>query len=106
MGRLYRDANRVVAWLGSGDDSRVDHDRVQSAFALMTAIRADHRRAFQISVEQTRVFMPLLSLRYWTRKWIIQEVMVAKSVVLQSESYTVPLSSLVETLSILGAHVQ
>lgn len=79
MAEIYAKADVVIAWLGSPTDStEVAFDYVQSAASGLT-------EAGLYSVEK------LCSTRYWTRKWIIQELVTAQSVVLRAGKLECPM---------------
>jgi Heterokaryon incompatibility protein (HET) len=98
MGQIYQKANYVVAWLGAFDAevdvaldfvSQVARDGFESSYAAypkkasIIAGTEGHTDDTLSSKDRTLLcFEKLLNLRYWTRKWIIQEVILANSVVL------------------------
>lgn len=72
MGSIFSTADCVISWLG---------DEAHNSRCVMKAIRATtHRRHYSIEVEQAmRAFM---MRPYWRRMWIIQEVILARDVVI------------------------
>lgn len=100
MADIYRAANVVLAWLQSADEST----DVASAFRFLPRIVAEKQYSdelsllptrfgvnvrlpkeysFQLSQSDWRSVKALYSLRYWTRKWIVQELINARTVVLR-----------------------
>lgn len=83
MGRIYTQANYVVAWLkSSGED--VWNRELSYAFDLM-------REEAHPQIPAHPYLTAFSNLRYWSRKWIIQEIIQAPTVVLQYEQHTLPM---------------
>ncbi|KAK4502890.1 hypothetical protein PRZ48_006316 [Zasmidium cellare] len=90
MAKIYGNANSVLVWLQSKSE-RID---VASAFRFIDAAatfdESDHSvsnysRAHPEKLESSwHSMQKLCNLRYWTRKWIIQELILAQRVVLQT----------------------
>ncbi|KAK4550354.1 hypothetical protein LTR36_003321 [Oleoguttula mirabilis] len=89
MADIYGMANVVLAWLQSADESAdvarafefvhaaVTYDRSEdSVYLYSRAHPRDNKRNW-------RSVKGLCGLRYWTRKWIVQELVIARTVVLQ-----------------------
>ncbi|KAK0832045.1 hypothetical protein LTR73_002332 [Friedmanniomyces endolithicus] len=85
MGDIFRSANVVLAWLGPvpSSNSYLDSNRV--AFDVEDLTRRDHH--MHVRVPQRVRDYPLghsvEGQEYWKRRWIVQEVLLARSVVLQ-----------------------
>ena len=88
MSDIYGKANVVLVWLQSAEESA----NVSRAFKFVHAA-ATHDRSTQSVLNYSREhalegkkdwqsLKRLCRLRYWTRKWIIQEVVFARTVVL------------------------
>lgn len=90
MASIYGNANSVLVWLQSASED-VD---VAKAFSFIEAATAHDETNHSIynyckshpskAVRSWRSVQKLCGLRYWTRKWIIQELVLAKTVVLQA----------------------
>lgn len=89
MAEIYGNANYVLVWLQSAGESadvarafKIVHDAVtydnstHSVYRYLRANSNDHERIWH-SIQK------LDRLRYWTRKWIIQELVLARTVVLR-----------------------
>jgi hypothetical protein len=81
MKSIYTNADRVITWLGRGDE--VSH---AASWACSEAFRMwssevqpfkDHHR-YEALIKSS---MPLFKNKYWTRAWIVQEVMVAREII-------------------------
>lgn len=79
MGDIFSAAAYVLVWLGPGNDS--------SDFAtdciVHANINADAQNIFPKALQHKRPdsVRPLLSRRYWPRMWIIQELILAREIV-------------------------
>jgi hypothetical protein len=95
---IYKLAERVIAWLGPSDDASslaywtmdsMQKQNVTPISAVMTC---------QISNEETHEeddpFRKLMDRPYWFRAWIVQEMMFARSLVIQCGSEVVLYSTL------------
>ncbi|KAL5319154.1 hypothetical protein ACEPPN_012203 [Leptodophora sp. 'Broadleaf-Isolate-01'] len=93
MGRIYRSAVKVIVWLGPSDSSTVEAMR----YFLKTRNRAKMRKSFGESLGKSPLserptanqngqlqHITSLCLReYWSRLWIIQEVILAREILVQ-----------------------
>ncbi len=90
MAEIYSNANVVLVWLQSAnEDADVGpaFDFVRTAVAHDTTDRSvfNYVQAhFRTSRSVWSSVKRLCQLRYWTRKWIIQELVMVRSVVLQT----------------------
>ncbi|TVY23832.1 Heterokaryon incompatibility protein 6,OR allele [Lachnellula hyalina] len=95
---VYKLAEKVIAWLGpSDDDSSFAYepmDLIQKrnitpvSPVIMTRISNEHAR------NEHDPFSKLMNRPYWSRAWVVQEMMFARSLVIQCGSEVVPYSSL------------
>lgn len=70
MGKVYSSATRVIMWLGHTAKPRINETPIQS-------------------------YLPfILTNEYWTRAWIMQEVILAQDAVLMVNNRLIPLSTL------------
>jgi hypothetical protein len=101
MHRIYQFAKRVIAWLGPPDEYSglaysvmilMQKRHIKSASAVITS---------QVSKEgvsnEDDAFRMLMRRPYWTRAWIVQEMMSAQSLVIQCGSAVVPYARLEES---------
>jgi hypothetical protein len=95
---IYRLAEKVIAWLGpSDDDSNFAYwsmNPIQKVnITPVSAVMTSH-----ISNEDTRnecdPFRKLMERPYWSRAWVVQEMISARSLVVQCGSEVVPYSTL------------
>ncbi|KAI1376963.1 heterokaryon incompatibility protein-domain-containing protein [Hypoxylon crocopeplum] len=91
MKTIYSKASRVIVWLGTGSKVTTDAFNVARQFGDTRA--EEDRNNLWTRVTTTpgwwsirRVFNRILSHEWWTRAWIIQEVVVARRVVVQRGS--------------------
>ena len=74
MRDIYNTASRVVLWLGQGSET------FMSAFRHLSTISADQKT--KISNEHESALDEACHNTYWTRIWIIQELVMATDIVL------------------------
>lgn len=84
MTRIYRNADEVIAWLGV-----LAPDKVNNVRALSETSRAD---CSSWTTEQWTGFKYLSYQKFWSRIWIVQEVLLASSMTVWCGSFTFPLS--------------
>ncbi|KAK4446963.1 hypothetical protein QBC34DRAFT_440477 [Podospora aff. communis PSN243] len=103
MTEVYRNADRVVAFPGAGGFEDLAAEFVGD-LALHLNIRlnptvfpnmdrSDHF-PFRDKKDSWKAFFNLVQLRFWTRAWIIQEMVVAKSVVIRYGRSEIPFAVL------------
>ena len=98
MNRIYELAERVIAWLGPSNDA------CNSAYWFMNLIQnpdiAPTAPVMTLSInnEGTHTeldsFGKLMNQPYWSRAWVVQEMMFARSLVIRCGSDEVPYSAL------------
>jgi hypothetical protein len=97
MHKIYRLAQRVIAWLGVQDNAS------NQAFGLMSIGQKLHRDpaaaaiTLQVGNEdrhQDNAVRKFMERPYWSRAWIVQEMMVARSLVIQCGPEMVPYAAL------------
>lgn len=81
MGRIYRQASRVLLWIGEGDELS-DHafDRMNDAtFRASCGELKTTSRVPTLDEVRVKIIIErnLEARRYWTRTWILQEVVLA-----------------------------
>jgi hypothetical protein len=91
MGDIYRNAVRVIAWLGNEDVTPSEATRM---FSLLCKTRYDMhsdtsssgfdyaRKEFRVLGDGLEPLGKFLSNPYWSRTWIIQEISLAREVYL------------------------
>jgi hypothetical protein len=87
MGVIYSDALQVLVWLGKGTDGTEKAVRFAVDCAnVRVSFRSKYGRLNLQAYEkpQLRAFQKIVSNQYWTRLWIIQEFVLARTVVLMS----------------------
>ena len=73
MAEIYRSASEVIVWLGPG---------TEESSSLPTGAVELQTELFSWSNPGAKALIQLLKCEYWTRTWIIQEFILATSVVL------------------------
>lgn len=81
MGRIYSEAQRVVVWVGESDDSSASAFRAVSS-TLVPHQRHVGKRAYSIG-QDFETMRPFWTRDYWNRLWIIQELVLARDILLQ-----------------------
>lgn len=104
MARIYRTAGRVRVWLGrdEGVDGREGMDGGSEV----------GQRGFGVMREETGnvtdlsglVLKRLLEREYWSRVWIIQEIMMARGIDLQCGRLVVPWETFARSFQMAGGH--
>lgn len=95
MGDIYRSASGVVAWL---KDARVGDGHISDALTNTSSAGEAPRRD---------VLLAFFGHEYWFRRWIIQEIALASSVLISCGGKTMPLAHvkrLKESLDGYGRH--
>jgi Heterokaryon incompatibility protein (HET) len=115
MGKIYSNANLVVAWLESSGENGGQYKDIGYAFDFMSSATSFNTlgismAAYCESLAPTKMvwdrptngmvaweddwycFAMFCKLQYWTRKWIIQEVVAARTVVLQTGRKQCPMT--------------
>lgn len=81
MGKIYRQASRVLLWIGEGDESS-DHAFDRMGDATFRASCSELKTTTRVpTLDEVKVKIiiaeNLEQRRYWTRTWILQEVVLA-----------------------------
>lgn len=82
MKNIYTTANRVIIWLGLGDKSSYEACLACSGAFSMWAPDVQSHTAYPRYQALVKRTIPLFSNRYWTRAWIVQEIMVARELLI------------------------
>ncbi|KAK5734910.1 hypothetical protein LTR17_008543 [Elasticomyces elasticus] len=116
MGDIFRAANTVLAWLGpftglSEDDPYLDTTGVSCDVERM--IQRDHHTHARLpfieaynyatSVSKLAEGQGICALPYWRRRWIVQELLLARSVVLQIREKQFTMAALEEVVKLADA---
>jgi hypothetical protein len=89
MGRIYRSAASVFAWLGwpTGWNPRLTFDFIKGGSwgindnCDVTAIDGAGRYFWELPHSEVwRMVLRMCTCRYWSRRWIVQEVLLARDV--------------------------
>lgn len=89
MARIYRNADEVIAWLGIPDTGQLGNVR-----ALCQRGDNSQRGCANWNISQWEGFRYLTYHPFWSRIWIVQEVLLASSMVIWCGSFIFPLSLL------------
>jgi hypothetical protein len=114
MGRIYQEAHGVVVWLGPADDlvstvvSRLQYDVAQhrdfeyhglaDLMLNRKTISPGSKANEASSSEIVTFFSGMCRKSYWTRRWIVQELVLAKTIVLIFGEQELPWDALLMTL--------
>lgn len=96
MGRIYNDAKRVRIWLG--DD---EVDKAQDAFAIIRDTGRDNER--KLSEGELQCLAELFNRPWFTRRWVIQEVVFSHDAVFHCGIHTLSLSRVMAALGQIKA---
>lgn len=89
MNQIYSEASAVLVFLGLGDersDAAMDHLRKEYESRSISLEDQDG----VLSLEDTKAMEVLCSREYWTRTWILQEVLVAQRLELYCGVNSIP----------------
>jgi len=86
MGRIYTEAETVIAWLGLSSRATVFLDSWKISKKISS------------SAQQNVVFDELADNEYWTRAWITQELILARSIIVAIGSLTFTFDELLEMI--------
>ncbi|KAI8631594.1 heterokaryon incompatibility protein-domain-containing protein [Xylariaceae sp. FL1651] len=96
MRTIYHRASRVVVWLGADSDAAATSDAFRFVQQFSDAASAEDRDRIWAAATSGRgwrsiegVLKKILSHEWWTRAWIIQEVVAARHVLVQRGSLRV-----------------
>jgi hypothetical protein len=98
MGRIYSQASKVIVWLGEADST--------SSLAV-SVISISSVSDYSSAAEKLKKLSAVLKLcrrEYWTRLWIIQEVLLAADIILCCGSESFSWDSLSRLISSLRGH--
>jgi hypothetical protein len=117
MAQIFKQASGVFAWLGMPDDHSDDAMRFirHSSFlktTLWTAsgsivhpvgtiLKNEHHAYYQKLLESRKSIEDLYSRPYWDRLWIVQEISLAKSVLLVCGAFAVHFEAFRNVLQLL-----
>jgi hypothetical protein len=100
MHRIYKFAKEVIAWLGPPDGNSKEAYSIMNMMQEQSIVPVCPVFTIQISKEGTinenNPFRNLMARPYWSRAWIVQEMMSAQSLVIQCGYEVVPYSRLEE----------
>ncbi|ERF76372.1 hypothetical protein EPUS_07079 [Endocarpon pusillum Z07020] len=83
MARIYRNADQVIGWLGPLEPPALDNVRA--------LVHRSHRPAAWTAA-QWDGFRYLSCCRYWSRVWVVQEVLLASNMSVWCGAFTFPLT--------------
>jgi hypothetical protein len=99
MTTIYKSATRVVAFPGDGDKADMaldfvgklaDHIRKRMLPTIFPQLDRSNHFHFRDQSDSWRSFMSLLGREFWTRVWIIQELVMAESVTVFNGGKEIP----------------
>ena len=82
MGKIYEQAATVVVWLGEDPSDELQVLDTETAQALLSNefLRHLHQHSWDLIMEIVTAVMCFMSNKYWTRTWIVQEILLARVV--------------------------
>jgi Heterokaryon incompatibility protein (HET) len=86
MARIFRNANEVIAWLGLPGSAQLDNVRALHAFPIKV------KNCTAWTASQWAGFRYLSYHRYWSRIWVVQEVLLASRMRVWCGAFTFPLA--------------
>ena len=107
MGRIYSNASRVVVWLGASDPkcslaisvlSKTGEDSDWASFSNSSILCPP---ATEKGITKLEAIKSLCYREYWTRLWIIQEILLATEILICCGDETVSWSALASFFALL-----
>lgn len=93
MGDIFRNAVGVIAWISTPqEDSRLRQEIIRAAKLLCSQHRDDYVVECRYEEEAVDLLKVLLEHRYFTRRWVIQEAVLARSVTVHCGEFGFPSS--------------
>lgn len=85
MGQIYTKARRVVSWLGYGNEQvEAAITFIKQFFPLSDGLFQSFYKSKEDNMGQVQqpwlTVLLLCDLRYWTRVWMVQEILKARSI--------------------------
>ncbi|KAF2801864.1 HET-domain-containing protein [Mytilinidion resinicola] len=77
MGNIYRNADSVIVWLGCQD--YLEHWRCHDLDVVLTKRKGPENW----ETSEHSLFQDICSEPYWTRLWVVQEIMLAREITIQ-----------------------
>jgi hypothetical protein len=102
MVQIFRGAQRVMAWLDPGGDTTVEQAGMRKLDLLSRASRIARGRLHEIPHE----VLLFLSLPWFNRLWIVQEIVFSLEICLICGTTELPFSRLVSALSVVEPFTQ
>jgi hypothetical protein len=102
MVQIFRGAQRVMAWLDPGGDTTVEQAGMRKLDLLSRASRIARGRLHEIP----REVLLFLSLPWFNRLWIVQEIVFSLEICLICGTTELPFSRLVSALSVMEPFTQ
>ena len=103
MRHIYKNASRVVVWLGPSSEDRTKAMELVSELNEHSQDRAyiEKKIATRESLEDFYALCRLFDLDYWKRVWVVQEVFSAKDIVVHCGRTTIAWQKLVGVQNML-----
>ncbi|OCT53681.1 hypothetical protein CLCR_10715 [Cladophialophora carrionii] len=89
MGEIYASADRVIAWLGDSSPESEEALNYLEEVSRLLQQRSEETVVGCNDKTPTRALKHLISRPYWSRLWIIQEVLLAKDALIMVVSHAV-----------------
>ena len=86
MGQIYEKSSRVIIWIGHLSTSDRDQD-IATAVSFLRDIKLNYSEYAYRPNQPWESLVKLCYRTYWTRLWIIQEVVLATDILVQYGSY-------------------
>jgi hypothetical protein len=104
MRYIYKNASRVVVWLGPASEDRIKALELVSELDkhFHDGAYIEKKIANLESLKDFYALCRLFDLDYWKRVWVVQEVFSAKDIVVYCGSYTIPWQNLVRVQKMLS----
>lgn len=110
MGKIYNNASRVVVWLGAADFtsslaisvlSKAGDDSDWASFSNSSILCPP---ATEKGIQKLEAIKSLCNREYWTRLWIIQEILLATDILISCGDESLSWSALSSFFALLTKH--
>ena len=97
MGEIYKNAKASIVWLGP------QPDKLLASFDALR--RCLEKRTYSLAYDSVPALRHMFSSEFWSRLWVVQEIILPKDVFIACGSLSLTFDQLVKTTSLIGTTV-
>lgn len=100
MGRIYESANMVIAWSGEGNEEDMLTMRSLRRMSDIIQVNFQWRKRYnRPKFHEVQATIEWCEKSYWSRVWIVQELILARNLTLMVGSESIPGESLISNMA-------